>query len=86
MKKSDTGFKVFAATLGALLVTGLVHRFTYSAFVMGKTGQMYWYDLELWKQYFAWLPGKVLCILFTLLIVALIIEALFFIFCGNKKQ
>ena len=86
MKKTDTGFKIFAATLGALLVTGLALRFTYSAFALIQTGQVYWYDWELWKHYFAYLPGKILCILLAVLIAALILEALCFIFCGNKKQ
>ena len=84
MKRSDWGFKILSATLMALLITGLLHRFTYSAFCMAKNGQVFWYNLDLWKQYYAWLPGKILCIALAALIFVLIGEALYFIFCGRK--
>ena len=56
MKTSDWGFKILSATLMALLITGLLHRFTYSAFCMAKKGQVFWYNPDLWKQYYVWMP------------------------------
>ncbi len=85
MKKSDTGFKILTATLIALVIAGLIHRFTYSAFCMAKVGQVFWYNWDLWKQYYAWLPGKILCFVLAALILALIIEAAYFIFGGKRK-
>ena len=85
MKKSDTGLKIFSATLIALLITGLLHRFVYFAFSMERTGQVFRYNRELWKQYYEWLPGKILCIAIAILILALIVEAVYFIFCGRKN-
>ena len=85
MKKSDTAFKILTATLIMLLITGVLHRFAYSAFSMAKAGQVFWYSWDLWKQYYAWLPGKILCVALAVLIPALIGEAIYFIFCGKRK-
>ena len=85
MKKIDSGFKILAVTLTALVLTGLLHHFVYVAFCMEKTGQIFWFSRDLWKKYWAWLPGKVLCIALVSLILSLIIEAVYFIFCGRKK-
>ena len=85
MKKSDTAFKILTATLIMLLITGVLHRFAYSAFSMAKAGQVFWYSWDLWKQYYAWLPGKILCVALAVLIPALIGEAVYFIFCGKRK-
>ena len=85
MKTSNTGFKILTATLIALLITGLLHRFAYSGFCMAKVGQVFWYNLDLWKQYYAWLPGKILCLAIAVLIPALIVEAVYLIFYGKRK-
>ncbi len=85
MKKSDTALKILTATLIMLLITGVLHRFAYSAFSMAKAGQVFWYSWDLWKQYYAWLPGKILCVALAVLIPALIGEAVYFIFCGKRK-
>ena len=85
MKTSDWGFKILSATLMALLITGLLHRFTYSAFCMAKKGQVFWYNPDLWKQYYAWLPGKILCIANLSLIFLLIIESLWMIYRSRVK-
>ena len=58
MKRSDLDFKILSATLMALLIAGVLHRFAYFAFNMEKTGQVFRYNWELWKQYYEWLPGK----------------------------
>lgn len=86
MKKSDAGLKIFTATLFVLVITGMVNRFIYSAFVMSKEGVVYWYNWELWKQYFAWLPGKILCIALAVQIAALLIEAIYFIFRSKNNE
>ena len=85
MKRSDLGLKILSVTLMALLITGLLHRFTYSAFCMAKKGQVFWYNPDLWKQYYAFLPGKILCFALAVLSLALIIEAVYFIFRRRKK-
>jgi hypothetical protein len=85
MKKSDTALKILTATLIMLLITGVLHSFAYSAFSMAKAGQVFWYSWDLWKQYYAWLPGKILCVALAVLIPALIGEAVYFIFCGKRK-
>ena len=85
MKKSSPGFKILSVTLIALLITGLLHRFAYPAFSMAKAGQVFWYNWDLWKQYYMWLPGKILCLALALLILALIGEAVYFIFYGKKS-
>ena len=85
MKKSYTGFKILSATLIALLITGLLHRLAYFAFSMEKTGQVFRYNWDLWRQYYEWLPGKILGIALAVLILALIVEAVYFIFCGKKS-
>ena len=85
MKKSDTALKILTATLIMLLITGVLHRFAYSAFSMAKAGQVFWYSWDLWKQYYAWLPGKILCITLVLLILAVICEAVYFILQGRNK-
>ena len=85
MQTSGVSFKILSATLMALLITGLLHRFTYSAFCMAKMGQVFWYNPDLWKQYYAYLPGKILCFALAALILALIIEAVYFIFRRKKK-
>ena len=85
MKRSDLGLKILSVTLMALLITGLLHRFTYSAFCMAKKGQVFWYNPDLWKQYYAYLPGKILCIVLAALILVLLIEAVYFIFRRRKK-
>ena len=85
MKKSDAALKILTATLIMLLITGVLHRFAYSAFSMAKAGQVFWYSWDLWKQYYAWLPGKILCVALAVLIPALIGEAVYFIFCGKRK-
>ena len=85
MKTSDLDFKILSATLMALLITGLLHRFAYFVLSMEKTGQVFRYNWELWKQYYEWLPGKILGIALAVLILALIVEAVYFIFSGRKK-
>ncbi len=85
MKKSYTAFKILSATLIALLITGLLHRLAYFAFSMEKTGQVFRYNWDLWRQYYEWLPGKILGIALAVLILALIVEAVYFIFCGKKS-
>ena len=85
MKTSDWGFKILSVTLIALLITGLLHRFAYFAFSMEKTGQVFRYNWELWKQYYEWLPGKILCFALAALLLALIIEAVYFIFRRRKQ-
>ena len=85
MKKSYTAFKILSATLIALLITGLLHRLAYFAFSMEKTGQIFRYNWDLWRQYYEWLPGKILGIALAVLILALIVEAVYFIFCGKKS-
>ena len=85
MKTSGVSFKILSVTLIALLITGLLHRFAYFAFSMEKTGQVFRYNWELWKQYYAYLPGKILCFALAALILALIIEAVYFIFRRRKK-
>ena len=85
MKKSYTAFKILSATLIALLITGLLHRLAYFAFSMEKTGQIFRYNWDLWRQYYEWLPGKILCFALAALILALIIEAVYFIFRRRKK-
>ena len=86
MKTSDLGLKILSVTLMALLITGLLHRFTYSAFCMAKKGQVFWYNPDLWKQYYAYLPGKILCIVLAALILVLLIEAVYFIFRRRKNK
>ena len=85
MKKSYTAFKILSATLIALLITGLLHRLAYFAFSMEKTGQVFRYNWDLWRQYYEWLPGKILGIALAVLILALIVEAVYFIFSGRKN-
>ena len=85
MKTSGVSFKILSVTLIALLITGLLHRFAYFAFSMGKTGQVFRYNWELWKQYYEWLPGKILCILKLSLIVLLIIEVIWMVGRGRKR-
>ena len=86
MKRADGGFKICGITLLVLVVTGMVHRFVYFAFVMAKTGRLYRYDWEIWKQYFAWWPGKILCFTLAVLGIALILEAVYFIFGGRNRS
>ena len=84
LKKSDITFKIWSATLALLLLTGLIHRFTYTNFSLIKAGQVFWYNWDLWKQYFSWLPGKILCITFAVLVFSLIAESIFLIFRSKK--
>ena len=83
--KRPHGYKIVTATLIALIAVIVLHRFSYSAFCMAKAGQVFWYSWDLWKQYYAWMPGKILCIALAALVFALIIEAVYFIFCGKRK-
>ena len=83
--KVPAEFKIITATLLALLVTMLLQRFVYSAFVMMKLNRIVWYDIGIWKQYWTWLPGKILCIVNLTLIVLLIAEFLRFVWKGWKK-
>lgn len=83
--KRPHGYKIVTATLIALIAVIVLHRFSYSAFCMAKAGQVFWYSWDLWKQYYAWMPGKILCIALAVLVLALIIEAVYFIFCGKRK-
>jgi uncharacterized membrane protein YgcG len=83
--KTPRGYKIVTATLIALIAVIVLQRFIYSAFCMAKAGQVFWYSWDLWKQYYAWMPGKILCIALAVLVLALIIEAVYFIFCGRKK-
>ena len=85
MKRSDTGFKLLGLTLIGILITGLIYRFVYMTWVIAKTGQLYWYNRELWKQFWAWLPGQILSIIFVILIITLILEGVYFIFFEKKK-
>ena len=83
--KRPHGYKIVTATLIALIAVIVLQRFSYSAFCMAKAGQVFWYNWDLWKQYYAWMPGKILCIALAVLVLALIIEAVYFIFCGKRK-
>ncbi len=83
--KRPHGYKIVTATLIALIAVIVLHRFSYSAFCMAKAGQVFWYSWDLWKQYYAWMPGKILCIALAVLVLALIIEAVYFIFRRRKK-
>ena len=85
MKRTDTGFKLFVITLTTVLITGLIYRFVYMSWIMAKAGQVYWYDWELWKQFLAWTPGQILSIILVILIIALILETVYFIFFEKKK-
>ena len=40
----------------------------------------------MWKQYYEWLPGKILGIALAVLILALIVEAVYFIFSGRENE
>ena len=86
MKKSDTGFRILEFTLIALVIIVVLNRIIYSAFCMAKAGQVFWYSANLWKQYYAWQPGKILCISLAALILALICEAAYFIFRRRKRE
>ena len=83
--KRPHGYKIVTATLIALIAVVVLQRFSYSAFCMAKAGQVFWYSWDLWKQYWAWWPGKILCIALAVLVFALIIEAVYFIFRGKRK-
>ena len=83
--KASKGYKIVTATLLALIVTVLLHRLVHSGFAISRVGRRVWYDWDLWKQYWAWWPGKILCIALAVLVFALIIEAVYFIFCGKRK-
>ena len=83
--KRPYGYKIVTATLIALIAVIVLQRFIYSAFCMAKAGQVFWYSWDLWKQYYAWMPGKILCIALAVLVLALIIEAVYFIFRGKRK-
>lgn len=83
--KASKGYKIVTATLLALIVTVLLHRLVYSGFAISRVGRRVWYDWDLWKQYWAWLPGKILCLALVLLAAALIIESAVMIFRGGKK-
>ena len=78
-------YKIVTATLIALIAVVVLQRFSYSAFCMAKAGQVFWYSWDLWKQYWAWWPGKILCLALVLLAAALIIESAVMIFRGGKK-
>lgn len=83
--KTPKGFKIVSATLIALIAAIVLQRLTYSAFCMAKAGQVFWYSWDLWKQYYAWLPGKILCIANLSLIFLLIIESLWMIYRSRVK-
>lgn len=83
--KASKGYKIVTATLLALIMTVLLHRLVYSGFAISRVGRRVWYDWDLWKQYWAWLPGKILCLALVLLVAALIIESAVMIFRGGKK-
>lgn len=84
MKRSDTEFKICAATLFALVITIMVQRFVYSGFVWAKAGRCVYYDFGLWQAYWEWLPGKILCIINAILIIAFIAECCLMI-CKKGK-
>ena len=83
--KASKGYKIVTATLLTLIMTVLLHRLVYSGFAISRVGRSVWYDWDLWKQYWAWLPGKILCLALVLLAAALIIESAVMIFRGGKK-
>lgn len=83
--KRPHGYKIVTATLIALIAVIVLQRFIYSAFCMAKAGQVFWYNWDLWKQYYAWLPGRILCITLVLLVLAVICEAVYFIFQRRNK-
>ena len=83
--KNPREFKIITATLIALIIAILLHRVVYSAFVMHKLGYIVKYNIEMWKQYYAWLPGKILCTLNLSLIVLLIIEVIWMVGRGRKR-
>ena len=84
MKNTPKGFKIITATLLAVIVITLLNRLFYHGFVMNKVGFMVKYDFEVWKQYWQWLPGKILCISNASLILLLIIESILMIYKGKK--
>jgi hypothetical protein len=86
MKRSDLGFKILSVTLIALLILVVLNRFVHSTFSMVKAGQVFRYKWDLWRQYWEWLPGKVLCISFVLVTIILLIEAVYFIFFKKTKK
>lgn len=86
MKTSEKEFKILIASLIALFVIGLLNRSVYAAWSMEKTGQIFWYNLDLWQQYFTWLPGKAFVITLVLLVIVLILEMMYFVFHLGKKS
>jgi hypothetical protein len=83
--KTPRGYKIVTATLIALIAVIVLQRFSYSAFCMAKAGQVFWYNWDLWKQYYAWMPGKILCIALAVLVLVLTGETVYLIFCGKRK-
>ena len=69
-----------------LVVTTVLHKMVYSAFSMYKKGWIAKYSLEMWQQYWAWLPGKILCIANAVLIVLLIAVSVFTICKGGNGK
>lgn len=85
MKKQDKSFKIVTGTLILLIIAVAVNHYVYPAFSIAHTGMVYRYDLELWKRYFAWWPGKILCLTIAISAAALLIETLFLILYPRKK-
>jgi len=84
MRKPDKIFSLVSLTLTGLLVSLVIHRFTYSAFGMTKAEYVSSFNIKLWKQYLAWLPGKIICFVLAAFIIALIIESAILILKDRK--
>ena len=83
--KRHHDFRAVTAILLTLLVTTVLHKFVYSAFSLYQKGWIAWYSLEQWQQYWAWLPGKILCIANAALILLLIAVSIFAIFFKGRN-
>ena len=86
MKIYNKSFKILTATLIALITAVVLHKLVYSTFCIVKAGQVFYYNWDLWKQYWAWLPGKIICIVLATLIILLLCESMYFIFCIPKHK
>ena len=83
--KAPAGFRLVSGTLLALSLMLLLHKIAYSAFVMHKNGYMVKYDWNVWKQYWTWIPGKIICIITAVLIILLLAECVCIICRRDKK-
>ena len=86
MKKTDIDFKICTMTLLSVIVMTLINRFVYSGFSLSRRGVVSKYDFELWKEYWEWLTGKIICIVTALLIIVFAVECCLMIFKRRKKS